>query len=268
LEIQKATALVGDYLSTKGFIFQSEQSKTPSSSAWLNSKTQVRCRFSMVDPNIGEGEMLPYTFVGTLMCASDSTYRRAVENQMVFADVLDTSLRADLEKDHALAVKIGTPTPVEEYFAIMGGAPIACVSDSDKQLINVGDVRGGGGFSYNLVRRDGVWHTTLAQCPVESAPTVQDYQNYQSIDGSNNPLKYDTLQEATAAFREKTDQSMIIDSIGSSVPGAISEKSGAPYTSYILGHYIQNDLQNICVRGYMNLLTGEAKSRTVECWVY
>lgn len=281
--IKKPLAFVTDYLVRKGFVSETEQSNIPESrvipfgdydSAWFAQKSLLRCRFTITDPNAGVGEEPPYTYIGTFMCVDDAIYLTAKQKQFAFASIIDAPLRSDILTDKKLVEELNKnskevePFVGHDYFMIAEGAPHECDFNSNLYIMNIGQPLTSGGLSYMLLSRNGNWNITHAQCPHDQTPNEQSYNNAKSIGGEERPLKYENLEQAVQAFRDATDSSMIIDAVQTFVPGVTSERSGYPYTSYLLGHYMLNSIENECVHGYMNLVTGESKTKISSCWTF
>lgn len=78
-------------------------------------------------------------------------------------------------------------------------------------------------------------------------------------------LKFDNAKDALAAFRSQTAQSMGVQRISTYVPGKLPREDGDPY---FIGRGVVDKQNNICIIGYMNLVSGAVESHRDVCVIY
>jgi hypothetical protein len=99
--------------------------------------------------------------------------------------------------------------------------------------------------------------------------TVLDYRAFGS---SLTPiifseqLKFKNPEEALQALQNDANtENMFIDKLSFKTPGFSSNKEGYPW---LHGMDATNEVINECVRGFINLVTGETNYRTIRCSVH
>lgn len=78
-------------------------------------------------------------------------------------------------------------------------------------------------------------------------------------------LKYKTYKEAVSALEQKTGAINSNPEVAFYVPGKFPREDGYPY--FVFWSTI-NQEKNICLNGYMNLVTGESESHRNVCVIY
>jgi len=78
-------------------------------------------------------------------------------------------------------------------------------------------------------------------------------------------FKYKDFKDAEKAFKSMTNIAMNVTDVNLYVPGKVPHEDGNPY---FIGRGIIDQANNKCIVGYMNLVTGQAKSWTDVCVIY
>jgi len=105
----------------------------------------------------------------------------------------------------------------------------------------------------------------------EEVPTSPKNENLSALEIQFNDFqkkynfKYKTFLEAKNIFLQATNKNMTIERIDLYVPGKIPHEDGNPY---FIGRGTINESENKCIKGYMNLVTGETKSWEDVCIIY
>jgi len=146
-EVEKAIAPINDYMQSHNFVLQTGQSTNSQNpnietyvytQAFYSSNLGVRCRLSIYDPNLGEGETAPYIFTASMSCMDNQEYQSAYDKQSPFLIGLSKEL------------------DVKDINVINNNYPQICENDPAITIINILHLSGYDSY-HAMTYKNGGW---------------------------------------------------------------------------------------------------------------